>query len=161
MARVVGLHTGPRKAHADGPGLPKSPVASVQLTARGVAGDWNHWRAAQPGGDPGGAVLFLGEEVLDALRAEGWPVGPGHLGENVLTRGLPNDATPKGTRLRIGDALVEVDRACAPCTKLFTLPYVGEARGPEFLRTTLGRRGWYARVLEEGDVAVGADVRVV
>jgi hypothetical protein len=30
--------------------------------------------------------------------------------------------------------------------------YVGEARGPEFIRTLHGRRGWYARVIQEGTV---------
>jgi MOSC domain-containing protein YiiM len=56
--------------------------------------------------------------------------------------------------------VLEVTKPCDPCTVLFTLPYVGAKRGPEFLRTMLGRRGWFARVLQGGTVRAGAPVEV-
>jgi len=56
--------------------------------------------------------------------------------------------------------VLEVSKACDPCKTLFTLPYVGKKRGPEFLRTMVGRRGWYARVVQGGIVRAGTAVEV-
>jgi MOSC domain-containing protein YiiM len=54
-----------------------------------------------------------------------------------------------------------VTKPCDPCRILFSLPYVGTKRGPEFLRTMLGRRGWFAKVLQGGTVRAGAPVEVI
>lgn len=48
-----------------------------------------------------------------------------------------------------------ITRPCDPCSNLYLLPYVGERRGPEFMKTMLQRRGWYARVLTPGRVRRG------
>jgi MOSC domain-containing protein YiiM len=56
--------------------------------------------------------------------------------------------------------VLEVSLACTPCTELYTLSFVGQERGPEFLRTMKGRRGWYARVLAGGEVHPGMPARV-
>jgi MOSC domain-containing protein YiiM len=52
----------------------------------------------------------------------------------------------------MGEVLLELSKPCEPCTVLYTLPYVGTERGPKFLRTVNGRRGWFARVLQGGTV---------
>ena len=62
------------------------------ITADGVEGDFNRWRTEKAAGDPDQAVLLLADEILAELRAEGWPVGPGDLGENLLLAGLPGNA---------------------------------------------------------------------
>lgn len=151
--RVAGLSA---KAETLGEaGLPKRPVPVLQLTPAGAEGDFNRYRTHQLNGDPDSAVLLLTEDILEALRAEGWPVEAGHLGENVLLDGIPAATLTSGQRIKLGTALVELSRACDPCTELYGLPYVGRARGPEFVRTLHGRRGWYARVVEAGTVTVG------
>jgi MOSC domain-containing protein YiiM len=38
------------------------------------------------------------------------------------------------------------------------LPYIGDERGQEFMKTIKDRRGWYARVLEEGVVQSGDQI---
>jgi MOSC domain-containing protein YiiM len=53
-----------------------------------------------------------------------------------------------------------VSKACDPCTVLYNLPYVGVERGPEFLRVMMGRRGWYARVLQGGMVSKDTPIEV-
>lgn len=154
---VAGLFVKPR---AEGErGLPKRPAERIEIGPMGVAGDHNVWRAGRPDGDPGGAVLLFPEEELAALRAEGWPLGPGSLGENVLTRGLPYEATPPGTRVAVGSAELVVDRPCQPCRNLHLV--VGEDRIVPFLRRMVDRRGWYARVERPGGVAVGDAVVVL
>jgi len=56
--------------------------------------------------------------------------------------------------------VLEVSKPCDPCTVLYTLPYVGLERGPAFLRTLQGRRGWFARVLHGGAVSLDTPVEV-
>jgi MOSC domain-containing protein YiiM len=64
-----------------------------------------------------------------------------------------------GTRYRIGEVECEISKACTPCKNLYLLDYVGN--NPEFLKTTLNRRGWYARVLKEGKIRVGDSIEQV
>lgn len=118
-------------------------------------GDFNRYRHEEKHDDPGMAVLIVPFETIEALDREGWPVRPGDLGENITSEGIAYDSFAPGSRFRVGRAVVEVTKACDPCTNLFLLPYVGEVRGPEFLKTMVGRRGWYARVLESGMVRTG------
>ena len=156
--RVVQLHLKPREGQARG--LPKRAVSRLTITSEGVEGDYNRWRTEEANGDPDQAVLLLSEEILVALREEGWPVQAGELGENLTLADLPPNALQPGVQVKLGEVVLEVSKACDPCTVLFTLPYVGEERGPEFLRTMLGRRGWYARVVHGGTVRAGTPVEV-
>lgn len=148
--RVVQLHLKPKQGRARG--LPKRAVPQLTITPEGVQGDFNRWRTEQANGDPDQAVLVLSEEILSAVRAEGWAVEAGHLGENLTLAGLPPDAFQPGARLHIGDVVLELSKPCDPCTVLYTLPYVGAERGPAFLRTLQNRRGWFARVIQGGEV---------
>ena len=59
-----------------------------------------------------------------------------------------------------GEVVAEVAENDMPCRILGQLPYVGEDKQAEFIKTLVGRRGWYARVVEEGVVAVGDGVAV-
>ena len=142
-------------------GLPKAPVASLTITAQGARGDYNRYRTRTLRGDPDSAILLLTEDIIAALQQEGWAVEPGHLGENVLLGGVAAGQLQSGRRVEVGSALLEVTRACEPCTELYTLPYIGPGRGPAFVRTLHGRRGWYARVLQEGTLRRGDPVRVL
>jgi MOSC domain-containing protein YiiM len=156
--RLVQLSLKPKDGRARG--IPKRPVTELTITPEGVEGDFNRWRTEKAAGDPDQAVLLLNEEILNDLHAEGWPVQPGELGENLLIAGLPSDALEPGTTVSLGDVVLEVSKACDPCRILFTLPYVGIKRGPQFLRVMHGRRGWYARVLQGGTIRSDTIVEV-
>ncbi len=151
--RIVRLQRKPREGRSRG--IPKRPVDELVITAEGVEGDFNRWRTEKAAGDPDQAVLLLSEEILTGLRAEGWPVGPGDLGENLLLAGLPADALTPGARLRAGEVELQISKRCDPCVVLYGLPYVGQERGPAFVRTMRGRRGWFARVVRGGVLRVG------
>ena len=155
--RIVQLSLKPREGRARG--LPKRPVSALTVTPEGVQGDFNRWRTEKAAGDPDQAVLLMREETLAELRAEGWPVQPGELGENLTMADLPEDALRPGAQVRLGQVVLEVSKPCEPCTVLYSLPYVGVDRGPGFLRALKGRRGWFARVLQGGTVS--ADLPVV
>lgn len=156
MGLVYQINVRPRTPGARG--LPKSPVDSVAVTKIGVEGDFNVYRHEELDDDPDSAVLLMSLETLRELNEEGWPVRPGDIGENFTTSGMPYREFTPGLKLAIGRAEVQVSRACDPCDNLFLLPYVRRAKGPEFLKTMLGRRGWYARVLKEGTVRRGDSI---
>ena len=141
-------------------GLPKQAVPSAEITANGLAGDFNRYRTDAKGGTPDMAVLIMPLETLEEIQADGWPVRPGHIGENITTTGIGYADLPPGTRVRIGEADLEITEACQPCVNLRLLPYVGRARVTEFIRAMIGRRGWYARVIRPGPVQMGDAITV-
>ena len=64
-------------------------------------------------------VHLVHVELLDVLADRGFQVGPGSIGENVLTRGVDLLALPTGTRLQLGgQAVVEVTGLRHPCRQL-------------------------------------------
>jgi MOSC domain-containing protein YiiM len=151
--RVVSLHVKPEVAGERG--LPKPTIPAARFTVGGLSGDFNRYRHEEKHDDPRMAVLLFPIETVREFNREGWPVQPGDFGENVTTEGIPYAAFAPGSRWRIGTARVEITQPCDPCDTLFQLPYVGSARGPEFLKTALARRGWYARVIADGAARAG------
>lgn len=64
-------------------------------------------------------VHLLHDELFEELRAKGFVVSPGQLGENVTTRGVELLELPTGTRLHLGEhAIVEITGLRNPCTQL-------------------------------------------
>ena len=64
-------------------------------------------------------VHLIHAELLDELRARGFAVKPGEMGENITTRGVDLLALPAGARLRLGaDAVVEITGLRNPCHQL-------------------------------------------
>ena len=151
--RVRSLHRKPetRSEH----GLPKPVVPEIRIVPGGVEGDFNRYRHEDQQDEPTQAVLLMPVEMIRRLNGEGWPIREGDFGENVTTEGIPYGEFHPGDRFRVGDAVLEVSKPCTPCTNLELLPYVGAAKGPIFLKTMLGRRGWYASVVKEGTIRTG------
>ena len=64
-------------------------------------------------------VHLIHAELHEELRAAGFVMAPGEMGENVTTRGIDLLGLPTGTRLRLGDAaIVEVTGLRNPCYQL-------------------------------------------
>src|SRR5579884_4567821 len=64
-------------------------------------------------------VHLMHAELFDELRAAGFELWPGLMGENVTTRGVDLLALPTGARLRLGGrAVVEVTGLRNPCAQL-------------------------------------------
>jgi len=108
--------------------LSKPNVDVVRLRAGlGVEGDAHAGRTVQHRSrvrvDPAQPNLrqvhLIGAELHDELRARGFAVGPGDLGENLTTRDVDLLALPRGTRLRAGArALLELTGLRNPCRQL-------------------------------------------
>jgi MOSC domain len=108
-------------------------------------------------------VHLIHAELHDELRARGFVLGEGQMGENITTRGVDLLGLPAGTRLRLGDtAVVEVTGLRNPCTQLNKIQ-------PGLMAATLGRdqhdnlvrkAGIMSIVLADGDVRPGDPIRV-
>jgi MOSC domain-containing protein YiiM len=140
-------------------GVPKRPVESVEVTVGGVAGDAQRDRELH--GGPDRALCLFSMEQIRALQAEGHPIAPGHIGENLTVEGLDWDAVAPGARLLLGeDVLVEVTRYTSPCANIraaFTggdYARVSQKRHPGASRV-------YARVLRTGAIRRGDPVRLL
>jgi MOSC domain-containing protein YiiM len=136
-------------------GLPKLPVPHARVTPSGLEGDGH--RGKRHGGSDRALCLFALER-LEALQAEGHPVAPGSLGENLTVAGLDWTAVGPGDRFRLGDAVtIEVTRFTNPCVHVRgafgdgDVSRVAQTRHPGWSRV-------YARVLTPGDVRPGDPV---
>jgi len=136
-------------------GLPKKPVTSALVTRAGVEGDFNVYRHDERKDDPDQALLIMPIETIRELNTEGWPIKPGDLGENLTTVGISYGAFSVGKHFTAGEMRFQISKPCEPCANLYSLPFVGESKGPAFLKVMLGRRGWYARVIKEGMIRTG------
>ena len=136
-------------------GLPKLSVYRGKIKFHGLEGDFNRYRHESRRDNPNMALLIMPLEMIDQLNFDGWPVKPGDLGENITTVGIPYSEISHSNLFKIGDSVIQISGRCDPCKNLYTLSYVGEERGPEFLKILVNRRGWYARVLKEGEISVG------
>jgi MOSC domain-containing protein YiiM len=64
-------------------------------------------------------VHLIHAELHAELRAQGFDVSPGQMGENITTLGVPLLELPTGTRLRLGEtAVVEITGLRNPCVQL-------------------------------------------
>lgn len=108
-------------------------------------------------------VHLIHAELHDELRAAGFHVSAGDMGENVTTRGVDLLALPTGTRLRLGaEALVEVTGLRNPCSQLdrfqpgLTAAVLGRAADGSLVR----KAGIMAVVLTGGEVRPGDAISV-
>ena len=76
----------------------------------------------------------------------------GQFGENFTTQGLLENEVCIGDKLRVGEALIQVTQPRVPCYKLARKMGI---RGFDKTFLQANRSGFYARVLEEGQVAAG------
>ena len=103
-------------------------------------------------------VHLMHEELFDELRASGFVLRPGLIGENVTTRGIDLLALPTGAQLRLGAAaVIELTGLRNPCRQI-------EAFQPGLLKAVLDRdaegrpvrkSGVMAIVIADGDVKAG------
>lgn len=120
--RVEAVHRS--AAHA----LRKSGQPSIRLVAGlGVEGDahmgatvQHRSRVARDPQQPNlRQVHLIHAELHDELRASGFRVQAGEMGENITTRGIDLLHLPTGTRLHLGaEAVVEITGLRNPCAQL-------------------------------------------
>lgn len=108
-------------------------------------------------------VHLIHAELHDELRAAGYDLAPGEMGENITTRGVDLLGLPVGAKLRLGaDAVVEITGLRNPCYQL-------DGLRPGLMAATLDRdaegnlvrkAGIMGIVLAGGEVRPGDPVAV-
>ena len=129
-------------------GTQKTPVDTVKLCKDwGIEGDAHagHWHRQ---------VSLLSQEEIDAFKAEGANVYPGAFGENVAVRGISLTKLPVGTKLRCGDAILEVTQIGKDCHSHCTIYH-------QMGKCIMPTNGIFARVLQEGEISVGDTMSVM
>jgi len=106
-------------------------------------------------------VHLIHAELFDELSRQGFTVGAGEMGENITTRGIDLLGLSRGTKLYIGEAVIEVTGLRNPCRKLNTLQ-------DGLLPATLGRwedgsvlakTGVMGVILKGGDISPGDHIK--
>lgn len=108
-------------------------------------------------------VHLIHEELHDALRAQGFRVAPGVMGENITTRGVDLLGLPTGTRLHLGaSAVIEVTGLRNPCKQLddYQEGLLGAVLERKAESGVIRKSGVMAIVLEGGVVRPGDAIRV-
>ncbi len=107
-------------------------------------------------------VHLIHAELFDELREKGFVITPGMMGENITTRGIDLLALPRGTRLRIGGAALEVTGLRNPCTQLDGLQpgLMNAVLDRESNGVLVRKAGIMSVVLEGGEVRSGDSIRI-
>ncbi|SUX54834.1 MOSC domain-containing protein [Chromobacterium vaccinii] len=141
--------------------IAKQPLAGrASLGALGLAGD----EQGDPRyhGGPHKAVHLYAFEHYTRWRDEIGPrpalEQPGGFGENLSTLGMDETTLCLGDQLAIGSAVLEISQGRQPCWKL---NHRFDQRDMAKRLQDSGRTGWYCRVLREGDVGAGDDIRLL
>ena len=122
---------------------PMSPVTSARAIENlGLEGDRHAKR------DSKRQVLLIEAETLEKLELR-----MGEVRENITTRGIDLMKLPIGTRLSVGEAVLELTGECEPCNLMDELR-------PGLRETLKGQRGMLARVTRGGKLSVGDEIRV-
>ena len=140
-------------------GVPKVAVREGQVNELGMAGDEHRFPDIH--GGPDRALCLFSLERIQELQAEGHPIFPGAVGENVTISGLDWNQVVPGVRLSLGDeVLLEITSYTTPCN---TIPaYFVDGKYQRISQKL--HPGWsrvYARVLREGKLKVSQPVELV
>ena len=124
----------------------KTPVAAVELREEhGIVGDAHAgpWHRQ---------VSLLARESIDKMRVLGLDVTTGDFAENLTTEGVDLLTLPIGTRLSVGETVLEVTQIGKEChTRCAIYHQAGDCVMP--------KEGIFARVLRGGIVRPGDEVK--
>ncbi len=142
MAHVIAVCISENK------GERKTPVAAAELRENhGIVGDAH-------AGEWHRQVSLLAQESIDKMRAMGLDVAAGDFAENITTSGIELVTLPIGTRLQVGETLMEVTQIGKECHTRCAIYYqAGDCVMP--------KEGIFARVLNGGMVKPGDGVEIV
>lgn len=96
-------------------------------------------------------IRLLAQESIYKAFKRGLNVGPGDFSENITTRGIDLSSLRVGTKLKVGNAVIEITKKGKECKdkcNIFNL--IGDC--------IISREGVYAKVLRGGLVFVGDEI---
>ncbi len=138
-------------------GIFKRPAAGpVQITKDGLPGDFIGDKKHHGGPDQAVYVYGMGDYAWWAGEL-GYELSPGTFGENLTISELESPAIRIGDVFKLGVVTLQVTAPRIPCGTL-----AGRMKIPEFVKQFrfAGRPGLYCRVLSEGILEAGEQVKV-
>jgi MOSC domain-containing protein YiiM len=126
---------------AEGAPMRVAPAVTA-ITGYGLQNDANAGRSKRQ-------ILIIERELLDEFQL---PVGD--VRENITVQGIPLAGMAAGTRVRVGQALLEATLDCAPCQFI-------EDKRPGLREAMQGKRGTLFKVIAGGEIKVGDVVQVI
>lgn len=142
MASVVAVCISEKK------GTVKHPVDQIEVKQNlGIPGDAH-------AGDWHRQISLLASESVDKMKERFPDIPVGAFAENILTEGIELAALPVGTKLMVGDSLLEVTQIGKECHQDCAIrKQVGDCVMP--------REGIFAIVLREGTIKSKDPISVV
>ena len=128
--------------------LPVSQERIELVAGKGVRGDRHFGEANKPLRQ----ILLVDKSELSELGLEA-----GSLREQVTVDFPDLQNLEPGSVIEIGEAAVEITSDCAPCKTMAR--YLGED-GQTFVKRALRKRGMLGRVIDDGVVAPGDEVKL-
>ena len=142
MAKVVSVNISEKK------GTMKHQVPEIRLQLRhGILGDAH-------AGDWHRQISLLAEESIDAMREALPELRPGAFAENINTEGIVLKTLPIGTRLRIGETVVEVTQIGKQCHSDCEIRRIAGT-------CVMPTEGIFAVVVAEGTVRAGDEITIM
>lgn len=123
----------------------KTPVDQVELRPEhGIVGDAH-------AGDWHRQVSLLAQESINKMRDMGLDVDKGDFAENLTTEGIDLVVLPIGSRLKIGETLLEITQIGKECHNRCAIYHqAGDCVMP--------KEGIFAKVIEGGTVKPGDEI---
>jgi len=142
MAKVLAVCISENK------GERKKPVEAVVLRENhGIVGDAH-------AGEWHRQVSLLAQESIDKMRKLGLDVTAGDFAENLTTSGIDLVSLPIGTRLQVGETLLEVTQIGKEChTRCAIFYQAGDCVMP--------KEGIFVKVITGGTIRPGDEIKTV
>lgn len=136
MAQVAAVCISENKGERKKPVMEALVRENYGIVGDAHAGEWHR------------QVSLLAEESIDKMRAMGLGVTAGDFAENITTKGIELVALPIGTRLQIGECLLEVTQIGKECHTRCAIYYqAGDCVMP--------KEGIFAKVINGGTIRPG------
>jgi hypothetical protein len=130
----------------------RTPQAVRAIAGRGLDGDRHvNGTGTFPSGPPGSALTLIAAEVCESFDP---PLTPSEHRRNLVTRGIDLNGLV-GRTFTIGNVRCRGARLCEPCT------VVQRYAARPVLRALVHRGGLRADILEDGEIALGDEVRTL
>lgn len=108
-------------------------------------------------------VHLMHAELFDEMRELGITVEPGQMGENITTRNVDTLNLPRGTRLKIGEAVIEMTGLRNPCKYLNQVaPGLMQACINKYVDgTVFPQSGVMGIIVQSGHVKAGDEIHII
>lgn len=129
-------------------GTRKTEVPSINVVVNhGIVGDAHagNWHRQ---------ISLLAEESIDKMRQSGLELTPGAFAENIVTEGIELKSLAVGTKLKVGNTVLEVTQIGKECHNDCEIK---KSAG----KCVMPTEGIFAIVITEGIISPGDDVEVM